>query len=180
MNKFYVYIAKSDDIEKRNCIYVDAKFIEGFAQNEFDPADMEFSGVTVEANSTYEAHEIYNTFGAGEISWVDEPPCTLKKREEFEAGRKIVSEHFSNIEQAVSDIVRTTARIMILPLTQSNSTMLMELNDQLSRLARIVVLSSNNAEDVNINELYRRIKQHYIRQLEELEYTEEPPPKKKN
>ncbi|MCV0439706.1 MAG: hypothetical protein K5880_13855 [Hydrogenophaga sp.] len=171
MNKFYVYAVKTDDPEKRTCVYVDEQVIEKFALHQFEPQHMEYSGVVVEADDPSHAHQVYNTFGEdGEIMWVDEPTFTAKKRQAFDARSKLAGSKLSQLSEVLSQAEQAAARLAIHAYAKGLSMDTLNMNERLSRMADAVRRTSKNSPEVTTQDLYERLKKNYIEKLQEYKY----------
>jgi DNA repair exonuclease SbcCD nuclease subunit len=177
MKKFYVYTIKNEDPNKRSCVYVDKDHIGEFAQYQFQPSTMVYSGVIVEANDPQEAHEAYNTFiGENEIVWTDEPEQTVRKRKTFEAKTELSKAKLSNFAEALSKAEEAASKLALRTLAAKISTELLSINERLSYMARLVRKTSKENPEVTIEELYERLKKRYIDQLANLQYEDKQQP----
>lgn len=167
MNKFYVYTSNQ---KNRNCIYVDEQLIEEFAAQEFDPAKMEYSGVIVEADSAKEAHRVYNTFGNNEILWTDEPRCTVKKRKLYETKIQNIKSQLTDLQNVADELKEINDRLLIQALSERIAGYLLQINQKMSLMAKLVRRYSNDNPEMTTKELYERIKTQFIEQLSEYNY----------
>lgn len=96
MTLYFVYAnRKGDPGDRRTQLYFIAD-PRGFANSKkYNPVAMEYTGVAVEAESTYDAEKTYRrpTEGRGEVMWVDEPVQTWMKRQNLKKGVAKLEEH---------------------------------------------------------------------------------------
>lgn len=166
MNKFYVYTMQSEEAESRSCIYVDEQIVNQFAQLQFKPDLMEYSGVAIEADTPHEAHEIYNNLQGGEILSAEEPKVTFLKRRAHEA-RKI-----QDLRNALGQAETAAARLALTTYAKSCTRDVLDINKHISRMAELVRKISKSSPEVSVEEIYERFKQQYIQQLDSLVYND--------
>jgi two-component sensor histidine kinase len=162
MSKFYVYslIENNDDEDDRSCIYVDERLIHKFAEYEFDPECMQYSGVMIEADSPQQAHHIYNTFEGGEIISAAEPKWTVRKR-------KTANE----MKEAVNHLQSIASQVSITAQAKSVYLLFMQINERISAMSRQLKVQFQEDEiDITELQVYRKLKKKYIEVLEKMKY----------
>lgn len=168
MNKFYVYAIKDDDPYNRNCIYVDENKINIFALYNFQPSKMEYSGVAVEADTPEEANQVYTSLD-GNIIWADEPILTAARTKAYKTHDQTIKELNEKLDKAELAV----ARLLIREHSKNSALDLMNLNDNISAIAKIVRGTSKDNPDITVEQIYERLKKRYIEQLKNYRY--DPP-----
>lgn len=152
MTRFYVYTSAKDELE-----FVEADSIEQFAEHEFDPTSMVFSGVAVDANDLNDALKLYQhpTSAIGEYIMVDEPQATMTKRRFVEAK--------SGIEQSF-DKVKARLEYLRACLKMQAATMKMhEANTLLNDASQALVEIYGHPEDMPANAVFERLTEAAIK-----------------
>jgi hypothetical protein len=173
MNKFYVYAVKDEGTDNvGKYIYINEENIEGFAENEFNPYVMDYSGVVVEADNPQHAHEIYMSFGQdGNIFWTDEPTCTMNRRRVYDARRRMLkAQQFRELQQALKQSEQTANRLAAHAFAKGISLDLIKINTRLCRLAELIHSMFKGQSECTVEQLYDRLRKQYIQILLGYEY----------
>lgn len=142
MTLYYIYNVKTDNGERVHAMVEDPL---AFARTEFNASTMEFSGVSVEADTPQIAQQIYLHPTDGQMCACEEPLPTQLKR---------ILGSSENLEK-------------ITLLTKQIIMNLIHISDQLSTLSRCL----NEIEpDILPQEFYAQLKQQYIAEFFRLHY----------
>jgi len=165
MTKFYVYVMRDPSNTKFN-LYVDETNMEEFVRRHFRPAQMQYSGVMVEADDRPHAHKIYQSLEEeGEIFWTDEPTETALKRRQFDIVKSSLdkSQHLG-LQLAIGQLTKRLAADFI------------SINKQFSLMARLVRSVTQDNPEMAVEEIYDKLKEKYIEQIKQFEYRANPGP----
>lgn len=171
MTRYYVYNAKSPEDDQRFHMFVEDPKI--FALKVFDPPNMEFSGVFVEAEDAHAAQRVYVHPQENDVLVsCDEPHPTVLKRIAFESRVRLAKKQLVETQEAMepSELDARRARIRGLAFELGMHFNLMA--SQVSELAR-QLRATSSPEDRQIfsnEQIYARLITQYAQQLLQLKY----------
>jgi hypothetical protein len=140
---------------------------EAFSLDGFDPATMEFTGLSIEATDLKEAEKIYRKPGEFDAVFsCEEPKALILKRKVYDA--KI------SIAKSLNSITKESARTVCKAIAAEITFQFHDINMKISELSRQVRLCTDENPKITPESLYERLKQQYAEQLLQLPYRERP------
>ena len=154
--KYYVYHVQSEQQDEKLCAFVTNP--ELFAQHEFGPTKMEFSGLMVEASTIEQAKNIYTSpTASGTIYSCDEPSYTQLARKH------------NNLEHKIDKMEKTAYAIKARITAAQVAMLIAEINNKSMQLAQEFA-QSIRPTNLSVEELYGRIKKQFAQQFIDLPY----------
>lgn len=159
MTLYYVYKVTNPD-HVANAYVSDPEL---FARTDFNPSRMEFSGISIEASDPHAADAIHKAPHTGNIFACEEPKPTA-----------LLGLIQSKLNNAIEKANIAYAKATLATLSLDAATRFQELNTLLSEMARQLRKSTNEHSDLTAEDIFYRLKEHYIEQFRDLSYRNRP------
>lgn len=169
MALYYIYKVKTDTYGMSQYAVVEDP--EEFAADAFDPAKMDFTGVSIEATDERAAYDAYSKLDASSnIFWCDEPKPIALKREIYEKKIKLATSTLDKIKEQLKAATEYVLKLSSQTLAMRLAITCQSMNTQLIELAKSIQASTKDGSDVSTQEIYDRLKLRYIEQIQRLTY----------
>jgi len=147
LNDYYIYVTKDSDgnSDKVLCVVN----MEGFAEQQFDPVNTNFTGVLVKAQNAKEAYALYRRPTAdldGEVYFVEEPEVTQQIRKDFNALKGTLS----TLKAANDDLAAANRKLQAIELGGRIKVMF----DKIEIMTRHIANLACEDKDVNVEEVF--------------------------